>query len=160
MRKPWACLLAGLLVAAACSSRPPEEQAIRSARGYPLGDLRIERSGRVLLDAEVEIADTPAARATGLMHVERLSDRAGMAFLFETPTRSPFYMRNTLIPLDIAFWDEHSRIVKILEMEPCRAEPCLLYIPDRVYLGAVEVNRGLLTRTGVRVGDRVTLARR
>ena len=82
-----------------------------------------------------------------------------MAFLFDRPTSSSFWMKDTLIPLSIAFWDRSRRIVAILDMAPCRRSPCPLYSPGTSYIGAVEVNRGFFRQHGVRVGDRVELER-
>jgi uncharacterized membrane protein (UPF0127 family) len=107
---------------------------------------------------EVEIADSPEERATGLMNRSSLPEDRGMAFRFEEPTTSGFWMKDTLIPLSIAFWDEEERIVDILDMEPCPSEPCPTYGPDVPYVGAVEVNVGWFERNGVRVGDRVELS--
>ena len=84
---------------------------------------------------------------------------AGMAFLFEEPTINWFWMKNTYIPLSIAFWDESRRIVAILDMTPCRKKPCPLYWPGTSYIGAVEVNRGFFRAHGVQVGARVELSR-
>ncbi|HEX2068889.1 MAG TPA: DUF192 domain-containing protein [Actinomycetota bacterium] len=107
----------------------------------------------------VEIADTPPARSAGLMGRRHLAPDAGMAFLFDEPTENRFWMKNTLIPLSIAFWDETGRIVSILHMAPCREDPCPLYSAGTSYIGAVEVNRGFFKAHGVRVGDRVELQR-
>ncbi len=155
--RSMALLLAFVL---GCSSQGTpwrKAQASISSRGYPLADLRISRAGRLLLALEVELARTPEEKSTGLMHVRRLSDEAGMAFVNEAPSRQPFFMKNTLIPLDIAFWDEDGRIVDILQMEPCRADPCQLYEPRALYIGALEVNQGLFQRRGIRPGDLVRL---
>jgi hypothetical protein len=94
------------------------------------------------------------------MGVRRLEQAAGMAFLVDAPSRSPFYMKDTLIPLDIAFWGGDGRIVDILQMQPCPAEPCPRDHPRADYVGAVEVNFALLGRRGVRIGDVVELQRR
>ncbi|MGH2704537.1 MAG: DUF192 domain-containing protein [Actinomycetota bacterium] len=143
-----------------CGRAVTEAPPVTSSRGYPLADLEIRRGGRVLLDLEVEVADTPEARGRGLMGVRRLGQNGGMAFLVDAPSRSPFYMKDTLIPLDIAFWDGEGRIVDILQMLPCPAEPCPRYYPRNDYLGAVEVTFGLLGRRGVRIGDVAALRRR
>ena len=89
----------------------------------------------------------------------RLSPDAGMVFLFDRPTENAFWMKNTLIPLSIAFWDGSGRIVSILDMAPCRRNPCPLYSPGEPYIGAVEVNRGFFTAHRIQVGDRVELDR-
>jgi uncharacterized protein len=108
----------------------------------------------------VELATTPAQQAQGLMHRRRLAPNAGMAFLFGTPRRGQFWMKNTRIPLSIAFWGANGRILKILHMTPCRADPCPLYDPRVAYVGALEVNRGAFGRWGVTRGDRITVRRR
>ena len=82
-----------------------------------------------------------------------------MVFVFTQPTRGGFWMKNTLIPLSIAFYDRRGRILRILEMEPCRADPCRIYDPGVTYRGALEVNRGAFRRLGVARGDVVTLKR-
>lgn len=89
------------------------------------------------------------------MNRTSLAPSAGMAFLFGTPTTVGFWMKDTLIPLSIAFWDEHGRIVAIDEMTPCTQDPCTTYGPDAPYRGAVEANAGFFAGRGVAVGDTV-----
>jgi uncharacterized membrane protein (UPF0127 family) len=105
----------------------------------------------------VEIADTPEERARGLMGRTSLPEDSGMIFVYPEPTEGAYWMKNTLIPLSIAFYDSNGEILRILDMEPCRREPCPLYDPGVLYLGALEVNRGAFERLGVREGDRVEL---
>ncbi len=107
--------------------------------------------GSVLVN--VEVADTPDERAEGLMHRESLAPDAGMVFVFFEDTTTGFWMKNTLIPLSIAFFDERGRIVRIMDMEPCEADPCPLYEPGVEYRGALEVNHGAFDEWGVEVGD-------
>jgi uncharacterized protein len=97
--------------------------------------------------------------ALGLMHREELAPGEGMVFLFDEDETSGFWMKNTLIPLSIAFYDANGVIVRILDMEPCTEEPCPVYEPGAPYRGALEVNRGAFRRLGVEAGDRVTLVR-
>jgi uncharacterized membrane protein (UPF0127 family) len=66
-------------------------------------------------------------------------------------------MKNTLIPLSIAFYDVDGTILRILDMEPCRSDPCRVYDPGVRYAGALEVNQGAFERWGVREGDRLEL---
>lgn len=127
------------------------------ADGPPRGTIEIAREGSVLATFEVELALTPADQAQGLMNRESLPRDEGMAFLFSTPVRQPFYMLHTLIPLDIAFWDEGGVIIDIFTMTPCTAEPCETYAPARDYIGALEVNAGVFEERGVRPGDRVQM---
>ena len=78
--------------------------------------------GRVTFS--VEIAETEKQRQRGLMFRKSLPAKAGMIFLFPSKTRGGFWMKNTFIPLSIAFYDGRGRILRILDMKPCRADPC------------------------------------
>jgi uncharacterized membrane protein (UPF0127 family) len=101
----------------------------------------------------VEIADSPSERARGLMGRTELGDDAGMVFVFPQDSASAFWMKDTLIPLSIAFYDDGGQIVRILDMEPCRQDPCPVYDPGAAYRGALEVNTGAFRRWGIEVGD-------
>jgi uncharacterized membrane protein (UPF0127 family) len=103
----------------------------------------------------VEVADTDAERQRGLMGRTSLARDAGMVFVFPGETAGGFWMKNTLIPLSIAFYDADGRIVRILEMEPCRRDPCRVYDPGVAYVGALEVNQGAFRRWDVSEGDRL-----
>jgi uncharacterized membrane protein (UPF0127 family) len=104
----------------------------------------------------VEVADAPDDQRRGLMGVEHLPDE-GMAFVFDEPTDTTFWMKNTLIPLSIAFVDEDGVIVGIRDMQPCEAEPCPTYGVDRPFVLAVEANRGWFADHGIGAGDRANL---
>lgn len=90
----------------------------------------------------------------------RLPADQGMVFLFPRPTTDRFWMKDTKIPLSIAFWDEHHRVVEILDMDPCAADPCPTFGPSVPYDGAVEANQGYFAEHGVEPGDRVELVGR
>lgn len=115
-------------------------------------------------DARVtaEVADTPEERRRGLMGRTSLEADTGMLFLFEESTSGGFWMKDTLIPLSIAFMRSAEgagfRVVAILEMEPCEADPCPTYEPGTSYDAALEVNQGWFAETGVGVGDEATVA--
>jgi uncharacterized protein len=108
---------------------------------------------------QVEVADDEDERARGLMGRTELEEDAGMVFLFPEDSRGPFWMKDTLIPLSIAFYDADGSIVRILDMEPCREDQCPLYDPEAAYRGALEVNQGAFDGWNVREGDRVRLER-
>lgn len=127
-------------------------------RGLPRGTLVIE-ADRGPVELRVEIAETPQAKAKGLMGRPELAAGAGMVFLESRPVATGFWMKDTLIPLSIAFWGPDGRIGAILDMEPCPAEPCRTYDPGVAWTGAVEVNQGFFDRHGVAVGDRIRLER-
>ena len=114
-------------------------------------------SGTSLTTVDVQIADEGPEQGYGLMYRRWLAPDKGMAFLFGGETSSSFYMKNTLIPLSIAFWDSAGRIVRIMDMEPCEAEPCPLYNPETTYVGALEVNQGAFNAWGVSEGDLISV---
>lgn len=107
----------------------------------------------------VRIAEDAASRARGLMGVTSLPPDGGMAFLFEEPTDGSFWMKDTLIPLSIAFVDAQGRIISIREMTPCEADPCRTYAPGGTYTMAVEANAGWFDERRVMVGDVAELQR-
>jgi uncharacterized membrane protein (UPF0127 family) len=153
--RPLVTLLA-LLVLAACTG--DDEPAAPSGTGPEEGGpAAVIDTGEDEVAVAVEVADTPSERGRGLMFRESLPEDAGMIFLFEEPQRSGFWMKNTLIPLSIAFYDDEGKIVRILDMDPCRADPCPLYDPGVPYHGALEVNQGAFERWGVEAGDSIRL---
>ncbi len=105
----------------------------------------------------VRIAATQETQRQGLMTEASLADNAGMAFTYPSPTDVPFWMKDTTIPLSIAFWNRQGRIVDMLDMDPCTSESCPLYRSDAPFVGAVEVNQGFFDQHGVRTGDTVEL---
>lgn len=90
----------------------------------------------------------------GLMYRESLPENAGMLFDFQNDTNSGFWMRNTLIPLSIAFITADGVIVHIEDMDPLTEE--LHYSPSP-YRYAIEGNQGWYTRNDITVGDTVTI---
>ena len=110
---------------------------------------------RVVL--KVELARTQAERQQGLMGRRSLGAKAGMVFLYSEPHRGGYWMKDTLIPLDIAFADARGKILRIFTMQPCRRDPCRIYDPRVVYRSVLEVNAGSFRRWRVRPGDRITV---
>lgn len=104
-----------------------------------------------------EVVADDEGRQRGLMHREELDTDAGMLFLFAEPSSGGFWMKNTLIPLSIAYmsWegDQDLRVLAVLDMEPCTADPCPGYPPGMSYDAALEVNQGWFDRNGVIPGD-------
>jgi uncharacterized protein len=153
-------LIAGFL--ASCGNGDPgRETQARLPPGAPEfpKDRALIDTGEESMLIDVEVAETEEQRQFGLMHRDSLPADQGMIFIFFRDTQGPFWMKNTRIPLSIAFFDLNGRIVKILDMEPCEANPCPLYDPGVTYRGALEVNRGAFDRWGVEEGDFVRLNR-
>jgi uncharacterized membrane protein (UPF0127 family) len=138
-----------LLIGSCGSGSPPG--------GVPDRIVTIQRSNGVVERLRVFIADGDAERAKGLMGVRQLPPNQGMAFLFDGPSIESFWMKDTLIPLSVAFVDAKGGIVTIREMEPCRSDPCPTYDSAAPYVMAIEANRGWFGDNGVRVGDVASL---
>jgi len=105
----------------------------------------------------VRVADTPGERETGLMDVMVLPENDGMAFVYDAPSTDTYWMKDTLVPLSIAFVGSDGTVVAIRDMPPCTAEPCPTYAAGRPFTMAVEANVGWFGEHGVGVGDRARL---
>jgi uncharacterized membrane protein (UPF0127 family) len=152
-------IVGAMLLLVACGTDPTADPAApRAPSGLPTGTVVIETSSGEV-EVRVEIAETPEDKARGLMGRTELAPDAGMVFLEEDSSTGSFWMKDTLIPLSVAFWGEDGRIFRILHMEPCREEPCPFYDPDGAWVGALEVNQGFFEEHGVEVGDPVRLER-
>lgn len=99
----------------------------------------------------VEVVDTPEERSRGLMFRESLDWNSGMLFVYPGPRRMGFWMKNTYIPLSVAFIDEDKKIIAIYDMEPLRYD--IVYSPPFPARYALEVNQGWFEANGVGVGD-------
>jgi uncharacterized membrane protein (UPF0127 family) len=118
--------------------------------------LTIDASGGKKVEVRVEVADNTFERARGLMYRTALGVNRGMLFAYPEEQRLSFWMKNTLIPLSIAFIDSERRIVDIQDMKPLDDEPPSYVSADPAQY-ALEVNRGFFEERGVKVGDRVEL---
>ena len=106
----------------------------------------------------LEVARSEPERSKGLMFRTSLAERAGMIFLFERPGIYPFWMKNTLIPLDMLWTDTTGKITWIAEsVPPCKADPCPEYPPRAEASYVIEVAAGFAKRHKLKVGDVVTL---
>lgn len=97
----------------------------------------------------VEIAKTPEERNHGLMGRRDLGKDEGMLFIFEAEDYHGFWMKNTLLPLSIAFIDKDGRIVKITDMKPQTLDS---HMPPRPILYALEMKQGWFSHNGIKVG--------
>jgi uncharacterized membrane protein (UPF0127 family) len=97
-----------------------------------------------------EIADEPQAQARGLMYREHLPPGEGMLFIFPEVAPRGFWMKNTLIPLDILFFDASGAWVSGTTMTPCTADPCPGYPSKGAAKYALEIPAGFLKEYGTR----------
>jgi uncharacterized protein len=100
-----------------------------------------------------EVATTPQSRMIGLMMRERLAPNHGMLFVFEDKSQHCFWMRNTLIPLSIAFIEDDGTILSIADMSPkSEASTC----PPRAVRYALEMDQGWFAKRGIAAGNKIT----
>ena len=102
---------------------------------------------------KVEIAADEAQRMQGLMHRKSMPKEQGMLFIFDEPAYQSFWMKNTLIPLSIAFMDRDGVILNILDMEPQTENP---HVSDGPAVYALETNKGWFAEKKIKPGDKVT----
>ncbi len=131
-------LLTGLLAICSATAQPPLPTVTLHVGGHEI---------------QVEHAATPETLREGLMRRTGLADDAGMLFELGEPDIHCFWMKDTLIPLSIAFIGPDGRIVDIQDMRPQSLDP---HCPPTPVTRALEMNLGWFARAGVRAGDRVT----
>jgi uncharacterized membrane protein (UPF0127 family) len=151
-------IAAAALLLAACGSQPtatspPAAQGPRTApSGLDLVQLSINSTSRTHRFT-VEVARTEAEQAQGLMNRRTLAPDAGMIFPFDPPRPASFWMRNTLIPLDLIFIRPDGSIARIATGVPLSEEQIVVADPLTAVL---EIPGGRAAQLGIRVGDRVS----
>lgn len=102
----------------------------------------------------IEVADEPVEQMKGLMSREELPEDQGMLFVFDEDQRYSFWMKNTLIPLDMIWLDKDMRVVYIeSNVPPCEEEPCSSYSPPVAARYVLELNAGVAKNIRLNVGD-------
>jgi uncharacterized membrane protein (UPF0127 family) len=141
-----------LAVGCACTPRNEgEKEPDRAQTGLEIRELRIAAAeGELTLEAE--LARTDRERETGLMFRTELEDGKGMLFIFEHDQVLSFWMKNTLIPLSIAYIAYDGTIVDIRDMQPQVLQPVQ---STRSVRYALEVPQGWFARAGIKTGDRI-----
>ena len=138
-------VLAAALACAACTTAPA---SVRSP-GITLGGHHFS----------VEIAATPAEQAHGLMDRTSMPADHGMLFVFPQAQPLTFWMKDTLIPLDMLFFDEAHRLVTIrADVPPCKADPCPTYASTAPARYVLELNAGTAAKLDLRKGDMITFS--
>lgn len=101
----------------------------------------------------VWLADTNDLRRRGLMSVTDLGDADGMAFVYPGPHTGTFWMKDTLLPLSIAFFGPTGGYLDAFDMEPCTGEPCVQYRTPNDFVVAIETVQGGLAELGIVPGS-------
>ncbi|MDP2966818.1 MAG: DUF192 domain-containing protein [bacterium] len=104
----------------------------------------------------VELAITTQERTRGLMFREKLDLDKGMLFIFENGGEYSFWMKNTLIHLDIIWINKDKEVVFISKnTQPCKSDPCPTINPDKKAQYVLELNGGITDKIGLEVGDKI-----
>ncbi len=104
------------------------------------------------ISLQVELATTPKQRQAGLQHRTHLAKEYGMLFIVKPPERINMWMKDTLIPLDVLFFDQEGRFINGHHMTPCQADPCKRYSSGALVSYVLEVNAGFLDQYPVDKG--------
>lgn len=120
---------------------------------FATSGLSVETASGRVYHFTVELALTPQQQAQGLMFRQSMAPDTGMLFVYSTPQPAAFWMKNTLIPLDMLFIAPDGRVVNIHDRAVPHSEDAIR--SDGAVLGILEINGGLANRLGIRPGDRV-----
>jgi Uncharacterized conserved protein len=143
MMKRWLVPMLFLLVGSTC--------ATLAKAATPAVELHGQRFS-------VELATDDASREHGLMMRTTLAPDRGMLFVFSYQALQGFWMKNTLIPLDILYFDTDRRLVSTqLNVPPCKADPCPVYPSNAPARYVLELSAGTARRIGVQVGDELKI---
>jgi uncharacterized membrane protein (UPF0127 family) len=134
----------GALLLAACA-------CVAAAQGVPQNLPAITLQAG-MYNIRAAVAQTPEQRQTGLMFRREMAQHEGMLFEFEEPTRQCFWMKNTLLPLAIAFLADDGTVVNVDEMKPQTLDSHCSARPVRFVL---EMNQGWFTRRGIKAGSKI-----
>lgn len=104
---------------------------------------------------KAEIASDEASRERGLMFRKALPEDEGMLFVFPTLDYQGFWMKNTLIPLDMIWLNERKEIVYFVTAIPCKKDPCDSYIPMQKALYVLEVHAGFVKKHRLALGQQL-----
>ncbi|PKL18328.1 MAG: hypothetical protein CVV49_06395 [Spirochaetae bacterium HGW-Spirochaetae-5] len=127
----------------ACNAEPVKQKC----------PLYIISEGGAGVTVNAEIADTPELREKGLMYRKSLNESDGMLFVFEKEIFLNFWMKNTLIPLDIAYIDKNGIINEIYTMKPL--DVSIIYNSIKPAMYALEVNSGWFSRHKIKTGSKI-----
>ena len=135
------------LACIACQPTRAPIDAVNSQTYFPISIGGIQ--------LQLQLALKPAEQQKGLMHRESLDKDHGMLFLFDSPDRRGFWMRNTCIPLDIGYFDSPGQLLEVHKLFPF--DETAVNSRSREVLIAVETNRGWYAANGIQVGERIDM---
>jgi uncharacterized membrane protein (UPF0127 family) len=112
-------------------------------------------NGAEKIPIEAELADSIEKMQMGLMFRESLDENSGMLFAFDKEYQYTFWMKNTLIPLDIIFISSDFQVVDIINAVPCEEDSCISYEPKDQAKYVLEVNSGFASKNNIKIGDKL-----
>lgn len=149
-------LLLPLLLMACVSTSTPADDAAEPFIRFAKEPITLQ-GGSTTINLEVEVAREPQQHSQGLMWRKSIDDIDGMLFVFKEEKIRYFWMRNTLVPLEIMYFDAEGFVVSTTTMEPCAADPCPNYSSVLPAQYALEVPAGWVEQQGVTKGWRLVL---
>lgn len=152
-------LIAMALPLASCGDASDPAVSLPAGTATAAGDEGMEasvifRSATGDVRLRVDVARSESERARGLMYVRSLEPDRGMIFVWDDPVHEGFWMKDTYVPLSIAFISGDLAIAEIQDMQPGTLTP---HIPAEPYRYAVEANQGFFREHGITTGDKVEL---
>ncbi len=142
-----------LALSTACGGTPQAPAAPAPTAAPARGPTVVLPSGAVY---SVEVARTPEEQTQGLMFRESLPEKSGMIFLFADAAPHQFWMKNTMISLDIVWLDGSGRVLFVsANTPPCRADPCPTYGPEVPAVDVLEIAGGKAAKEKVTVGSTI-----
>lgn len=142
--------------ASLATSQSATLQAKNSSQMLPLS-AQMTVAGQII---HLEVARTMEQQEIGLMNRTELANDRGMVFPFDPPRRVAFWMKNTLIPLDMVFLLKGKVQAISSNVLPCKADPCTTYGPNTLVDQVIELRAGRSLELGLKQGDRITLQKR
>jgi uncharacterized membrane protein (UPF0127 family) len=107
---------------------------------------------------QVEIVSSQEETSKGLMFRESLEENSGMFFIFQKEGIHGFWMKNTLIPLDIIWISENLEVVHIEKnVQPCQSDPCEIYANTENALYVLELNSGIADKINLEIGNKAEI---
>lgn len=162
-RVAWAVLAAAFLALVVRGGSSPADPYVSSTARVPMtgfGQLavRVVDSKGAMAEWCALLAATDQQRQRGLMDQTSLNGYDAMVFRYDQPSTSAFWMKNTRIPLTVAFFDAAGHFVSVQDMQPCPAgvDDCPMYPPAAPYVTAVEVPFGGLDHVGIDAGSTIS----
>lgn len=162
-------LLAFAMLLLGCLAQRPESQTTTRQSNLPTTPAATATPSQSLTEGPracfengacitIEVASTEQERETGLMNRKAMPVDAGMLFVHDYPALHAYWMKNTLIPLDIAWMDENLTVVDVQQMTPCASESCPSYSPKAPALYVLETNLGVLGRNNATPGSKIRVS--